>query len=439
LGNFAQYVLPLLAQNGKGENLKIQKISKDRWQVSHPENESEIQISYQYCCSVKNAGGTFKSENQLIITPVNCLVYPEHLIAEKCHIELQIPVNFAKKSSIKNGVCENYYQLAASPIVCGTRICEEIYRVNETNFHVIFEGNVKPDFDKIIADFKGFTEAQIEVFGDFPSADYYFLNLIFDEKHYHGVEHLDSTLIALGPNTEFEMPDFYLNLLGISSHELFHYWNICRIRPVELMPYNYTGEQYFETGYIAEGVTTYYGDLMLAKSKVVSQEVFLELLGDTLNRHLSNPARDSVSVSDSSMDLWLDGYKQGVSGRKVSIYHKGAAIAFILDLWIRKETKGVKSLDDVMRLMWENHGKTGIGYTSSDYKNYIEQVTQASATWYFDDYVYGVKAVEEILNELLLDYGLTLKLQTIADKNEWKLSRLENIEEWQMENLNLLL
>jgi predicted metalloprotease with PDZ domain len=256
LGNFAQYVLPLSAQNEKGEPLAIKKISKDRWEIEN--NGDEITINYHYSCQIKNAGGTFKSENQLVITPVNCLVYSEHLINESCEIDLNLPQNFSVYSSIKNKICQNYYQLAASPIVAGSRIQETVYTIGKTNFHVVFEGNLdfSPYLEKIKNDFKNFTQKQIDLFGDFPSADYYFLNLIFDEKHYHGVEHLDSTLIALGPVNEFDTSDFYLNLLGISSHELFHYWNICRIRPKELLPYNYRQEQYFDTGYVAEGVIT---------------------------------------------------------------------------------------------------------------------------------------------------------------------------------------
>jgi predicted metalloprotease with PDZ domain len=173
---------------------------------------------------------------------------------------------------------------------------------------------------------------------------------------------------------------------------------------------------------------------MLGRSKTVDEETFLELLGDTLDRHLSNPARHSVSVTDSSMDLWLDGYKQGVSGRKVSIYHKGAAIALLLDLWLRKETKNQKSLDDVMRLMWQNHGKTSLGYDSQNYKNYIEQVAQKPADWYFEDYVYGTKAVEEMLNTLLFDFGLQIENQLVESKNKWVLAKLANVEKWQLEN-----
>ena len=220
LGNFAQNMFKLNVINEKGETLECKKISKDKWLVNNT-NAQEITLTYTYACVIKNAGGTFKSPKQLIVTPVNCLIYAEHLIKEACTIEIQTPENFKQISSVKNNTCSNYYELAASPFVCGTEIKQECYTLKGINFHVVFEGKVNPNWKKIIHDFSLFTLEQLELFKTFPSTDYYFLNLIFEEQHYHGVEHLDSTLIALGPDSSFEEESFYNNLLGISSHELF--------------------------------------------------------------------------------------------------------------------------------------------------------------------------------------------------------------------------
>lgn len=409
LGNFAQNMFSLSAISQDGNVLKCQKITKDRWKVES-KNCSSIIFKYKYAAVIKNAGGTFKSDTQFVITPVNCLIYAEDYLNESCSVSLDIPVDFDMASSMETTMeVSSYYELAATPILCSKKIHRETYLVNDTRFHICIEGNVNPNWEKLTTDFKKFTEDQLNLFQDFPSKDYYFLILIFDEKHYHGVEHLNSTLIALGPDVDFENQDFHLNLLGISSHELFHFWNICRIRPKEMMPYDYSKENYFETGYIAEGITTYYGDYVMGRSKTISESDFLAEIGTTLTKHLQNISRFQVSVAESSLDLWLDGYKPGIEGRKVSIYAKGATIALILDLWIRKTTQNKKSLDDVMRLMWKNHGKTGIGYTSEDYKTYIESVALQPVDWYFDEYVFGTVPVDALLESLLLDFGLELK------------------------------
>ncbi len=435
LGNFAQNMFCLSAKNQSGSTLNCYKITKDRWKIEHP-GATTLSLKYTYAAVIKNAGGTFKTPDQLVITPVNCLIYAEHLLGKPCQISLEIPIEFESFSAIKNGLCGSFYELASSPIICGADICEKTLTCSGVQFHILFQGNVSPDWTKITQDYAKFIAEQLSIFKEFVSTDYYFLNLIFEEDHYHGVEHLNSTLIALGPDNAFGHEDFYLNLLGISSHELFHYWNICRIRPLELLPYDYSQETYFQTGYIAEGITTYYGDYLLGRAKVVTTQQCLLDLSATISRHLTNPARHQVSVAESSVDLWLDGYKTGVLGRKVSIYHKGAAIAFLLDLWIRKTTQNTKSLDNVMLLMWQKHGKVGIGYSNNDYKNCIEEVVQQNVEWYFEDYVFGTIPVENLLGSLLLDFGMILKQETSLDSVKWTIYLVEDMNDSKKENFD---
>ena len=435
LGNFAQYMFPISVVDQHGKAVSYQKTKKDRWKISITD-QKEITVSYTYAAQIKNAGGTFKTESSLIVTPVNCLIYAQSRIFESCDIHVDVPEEFQYISAINIAdEVKDYFHLAASPIVCSTNIATKVISIEDINFHICFEGNVEPNWEKILNDYELFIRTQLKMFKDFPVSDYYFLNLIFPEKHYHGVEHLESTLIALGPDEKFHEPDFYENLLGISSHELFHFWNVCRIRPLELMPYNYESENYFDTGYIAEGVTTYYGDYLLGRSGAFTEDQLLNELSKTIHRHLSNDGRHSVSVAESSIDLWLDGYKKGVEKRKVSIYAKGAVIAFILDLWIRKETKNQKSLDDVMRLMWQHHGKKAIGYTTSNYQNYIETTVDSSAQWYFDELVYGTEPVEKYLDTLLPNFGMKLHLE---DGSNDVLYRKFGIEIKQSENAFIL-
>lgn len=414
LGNFAQNVFSISVIDSSGKDVPYRKIKKDKWRID-TEGLNSLIVSYDYAAVIKNAGGTFKTEDSLVLTPVNCLLYAESKIFQECKVSVDVPEGFELASSLEGKMMtENYFELAASPLVYSRNIHRKTIQEKGKNFHICFEGNVDPDWEKIIPDFQKFIVRQLDLFGDFMSDDYYFLNLIFPEKHYHGVEHLHSTLIALGPDTEFSDPKFYQNLLGISSHELFHYWNICRIRPLEMMPYNYGKENYFETGYVAEGVTTYYGDFILGNCDSFTQDQTLEELAGTVNRHLMNSARYKVSVTESSIDLWLDGYKKGVPGRKVSIYAKGASIAWVLDLWILKSTNNSKSLDDVMRLMWTRFGLVSRGYSSKDYQDCIEEVVGETAQWYFDELVNGIVPVEDYLVPLLELFGMNLLLSEVG-------------------------
>src|SRR5690606_25406290 len=113
----------------------------------------------------------------------------------------------------------------------------EVYTVQDIPFHIWIQGDCQPDFVRIIKEFTAFTIEQLELFGDFPVSDYHFLFQILPYKHYHGVEHGNSTVITLGPSEILMAPLLYKELLGVSSHELFHTWNIKKIRPKEMLPY----------------------------------------------------------------------------------------------------------------------------------------------------------------------------------------------------------
>ena len=199
-----------------------------------------------------------------------------------------------------------------------------------------------------------------------------FLYQLLPYKHYHGVEHQNSTVITLGPAELLMTEALYKEFLGVSCHELFHAWNIKSIRPAEMQPYDYSRENYFRTCYVAEGVTTYYGEYLLARAGVRTAAQYFEELNAVLRKHFDDRGRDNLSLADASMDLWLDGYKPGVPDRKVSVYHKGALVALLLDLTLRRLSQHQRSLDDVMRRLYQEFGQTGIGYTEADYQRIVD-------------------------------------------------------------------
>ena len=211
---------------------------------------------------------------------------------------------------------ENYEQLVDSPLIASPNLKLASYEVNGIPFYIWIQGDCTPDWSRIIQDFTAFTQEQITLFGDFPVQDYHFLNQLLPYKYYHGVEHSNSTVITLGPAELLMSKSLYKDFVGVSLHELFHTWNIKKIRPQEMMPYDYTQENYFRTGYVAEGLTTYYGDYLLARAGVYTADEYFEELNGVLSKHFNDYGHQHYSVADSSFDLWLDGYKPGVPDRK---------------------------------------------------------------------------------------------------------------------------
>ena len=233
----------------------------------------------------------------------------------------------------------------------------------------------------------------------FPSEKFDFIIHSLPYRHYHGVEHQNSTVLVLGPNTMENKEKYNLDLLGVASHELFHAWNVTRIRPTELMPYDYSKENYYETGFVTEGYTTYYGDLFLVRSGVFDETQYFTELNTIFKRHFENYGRHNLSLTDSSFDLWIDGYKKLLPSRKVSIYVKGATVALILDLTIRKHSSNKFSLDDIMTELWENFGKIEKGYSKQDVYDLIIKYAGPQANAFIEKYYEGILPLENELVE----------------------------------------
>ncbi|RFC54978.1 M61 family metallopeptidase [Brumimicrobium aurantiacum] len=408
LGDFAKNVNHFQILDEKGEKVEYQKSNKNTW-IVQTSNVQTITVKYSYYAKDLNAGSTFLDASQLYVNPVNCCVFTDEIYNDPIQVELNIPDAWDVAHSLKvdnnSFTAANYDELVDSPFICSGNLQKTSYTVEGTTFYIWFNGIVKPDWKRLENDFKAFTISQIKAFSKFPTDEYHYLIQVLPYATYHGVEHSKSTVITLGPSyAVFE--EFYKELLGVSSHELYHTWNVKSIRPVEMMPYNFKEENYTELGYIAEGVTTYMGDLMLYKSGVFNLKQYLQEMDKQIQKHMDNFGRLNYSVADSSFDTWLDGYVPGAPERKVSIYTEGCLLAFILDVHILKHTNNEKCLDDLMRELYLNYGDKGIGVSKADYLKEVERITNQTMQWFFDDYLHGTKAYTPLLIECLNEIGI---------------------------------
>ena len=422
LGNFAKNIRKWQAFNDKNETLAYKKITKDSWQVS-TEGSSKIIIQYDYYCSQADAGGCWVDDEQIYINPVHCFLFLTERLHESCTIELVVPKNYKIAGSLKktienNLIASDFHQLFDSPFIASPTLQMNKYSINGTDFNIWLQGNCKPDWERIIRDFSLFTENQFNMMGSFPFDEYNFLVQILPYNFYHGVEHLSSTVLALGPGHQLMNDSLYDDFIGVASHELFHAWNIKTIRPVEMHPYDYKKENYSRLGFVYEGVTTYYGDLILARCGVFNAEQFFKEINVRLQKHFDNPGRFNLSVADSSFDTWLDGYNSGIPGRKTSIYDEGCLTAMMTDLLIRKKTNSNSSLDDVMKTLYTDFGKKNIGYTEHDYISIVEYISKQPMADFFLDHIYGTEDDEKFINDLFSYAGCELIKKSSSEYSE---------------------
>jgi predicted metalloprotease with PDZ domain len=201
------------------------------------------------------------------------------------------------------------------------------------------------------------------------------------------------------------MNDFaYMGFMSTTSHELFHAWNVKRLRPEALWPYDYSTPQLTRLHWVTEGVTSYYDKLFLARSGVASEELYYEALGNTIRGLQRSPGRKVTSASLASLTSWHSGYGDGNPNQSISFYTKGSLLGLLLDLQIRDLTDGEKSLDDAIRYLWREYYEQDRGYPEDGLQRAVETIAGQSFDDFFARYVHGVDELP--YNEYLDVVGL---------------------------------
>lgn len=374
-----------------------------------------MKVTYSYYAADLNAGSTFADQKQLYVNPCNCLMYISGLTNTEHLVTLEIPDNYSIASSLKTEgktlIARNYDELADSPFFAAGHIQTQHFKVNHIDFYLHFHGECMPDRERLQKDFSCYIKEQLDFFGEVHFSAYHFLFQILPQKFHHGVEHTENTVIAFGPGYNLMMGDTYNEFLGLCCHEFFHTWNIKTIRPAEMYPYDYSRENYARTGFVYEGVTTYYGDKLLLTSGVFDQQVYFKTLEERLTKHLHSFGRFNLSVGDSSFDNWLDGYTPGAPYRKTNIYDEGCLVAFMLDVLILKGSAHKNSLQYVMKKLYDDFYKKGKGYTEEDFTALCSEAANNDLNDFFKKYVYGLEPYEPLLKECFSYIGLHLEKQ----------------------------
>ncbi len=417
LGNFAKNIRDFRVSNEENRPVNFIKISKDSWRIES-KNSKEIEVEYLYYANELNAGSTYLDEHQLYVNPINCCCYVVGREMEPGTLEIKVPENYqiavALPAISKNSFSiSNFDELVESPFIASPTLTKWTYQVEDYNFYIWFQGLVTGNEEKVVKDFEKFTRHQIQAFKSLPTKEYHFLYQLSPFKSYHGVEHTASTVITLGPDKEVFQDKLYEEFIGVSSHELYHAWNIKALRPASMKPYAYAKENYSKLGYIYEGLTTYMGDLCLWESGVYTNRHFQHSFEVWLEKHFYNSGRKHYSIAASSYDTWLDGYVLGIPGRKVSIYQDGALCMFMIDCIIRERSDNTNSLQDIMTEMYSSKDIRENGYSEAYIMDIFVKYGGIEVKEIFDKHIYGTE-----------DYLHNLK--KAFKRQGWQLDILDN-------------
>ncbi len=399
-----------------GKLTNFEKSSSHTWKVtSNP--GSQCLLTYELYSADLSAGNTYFDNELLLINPVNSSVYPRCMEGDTCQIELHLPKGWRFASSFQLVeqrddtvifAAGNIQELLDTPILGAPDLQTLRYQSKGIPFEIHFTGAKFPEREKLLADFSAFTEFQIASFGHFPVDQYHFLFIFTPHRYHHGVEHDRSTVIVLGPASDLNKREIYDELLGVSSHELYHTWNVKALRPKDWFPYNFTGESPSRLGYVAEGITTYMGDWMLWKSGVLSDSWWLAELSIHLQKHYDNHGRYNLSLADASIDTWIDGYtRTGTPHRRVSIYSEGALLALVMDAWIMQASARAESLTTFMRKFFNTYHSSG--YNESQFWKALNDTATMPWDKLRTDVVDGTGMLDSYVQEALNYFGLEIK------------------------------
>jgi len=306
-----------------------------------------------------------------------------------------------------------------------------VFNVKGVPHRIVIDGAGNYDPERMRRDVQKIVETQVELMGgEVPYRDYTFI-LHLRSNAGGGLEHLNSCALgyprfgftirsgeratSAAPNTTDRPEPDYRGFLGLVSHEFFHLWNVKRIRPDALGPFDYTQENYTKVLWVAEGITDYYADLVLRRAGLISESEYLTAIARSIQNMQNTPGRLEQSVEESSFDAWVKYYRQDENSvnSQVSYYDKGALLGLLLDLEIRKRSGGAKSLDDVMRYLYAEFYKKNRNYGPADFQKACELMAGGSFEEFFSKYVRGKEELD--YNAALEAAGLRLETSAAAD------------------------
>jgi predicted metalloprotease with PDZ domain len=387
-----------------GVALSAEKINKNTWILSIPKNVSAAEFHYRVYCFEMSVRTSFIDENQALLNMASVLMTVKGSENKGGDLAIDFPVrwfNYATALNLADGASDavreytemelktelrrleftypNFDDLVDAPIQLGD-FPKIKFDVNGVPHEVAMVGRNNADLEKLATDMQLMCRTMAKVVNDHPCKRYTFIvqNV---EAGGGGLEHKNSTVLMMS-RWAYTDPNRYKGFLGLVAHEYFHLWNVKRIRPAELGPFNYREENYTSLLWLAEGITSYYDEIALMRAGIVNRKEFLSTMAGYVNAHENRMGARVATISEMSHDAWIKEYRPNENSKNstYSYYSKGVIVGFLFDAWIAANTNGSKHLDDIMQYLWRTHyknkalGEEGKGITEKEFIDAVKTV-----------------------------------------------------------------
>jgi len=384
-----------------GHEIPFKKTRKNWWSINTTGKNSII-IKYNiYCNEISVRTATIDASHAFLST-AGIFIYPEGMLNQPSTIHIIPYKDWTKVSTslpmVNNDTftrySPNYDILFDSPIEVGN---QDVFGFDAdgVKYEVAMVGGGNYDPERLKKDMAKIVDQETAIYGENPNKYYVFIvhNYL---KGGGGLEHLSSTVLGASRDA-YGHEATYQNFLSLVAHEHFHLWNVKRLRPIALGPFDYDNENYTTDLWIAEGFTAYYEDIVLRHADMIPVDNYLKVLSNDINSVENTPGKKIQSVADASYDAWIKAYRpnENTANSTISYYSKGSVLAFLLDLEIINDSNAKYSLDDVMRYMYYEYYKTKKrGYTDAEFKLGLEKFVGKNLDDFYKKYVYGLDDID---------------------------------------------
>jgi predicted metalloprotease with PDZ domain len=408
---FARHVQDFTAFDEGGRALEWSKTDKNTWRL-RTGSARAFRATYRVYANELSVRTNELNADHAFWNNAALLMYPEGALNQPSTLRInpfgnwKIATGLPSAGAPNTFRAENFDVLYDSPVEV-SNFKQLDFQVRGVPHRIVIdgEGNYDPKLLTLLV--QRIVEMEVGIFNEIPYHDYtFFLHLRADAGG--GLEHLNSTALGFRP-FGFGTEDGYRRFGSLVAHEFFHLWNVKRLRPDALGPFDYTKENYTRLLWVAEGITEYYANLVLRRVGVVTEGGYLSQIAANIQTIQETPGRRLMSAEESSFDAWIKYYRpdENSTNTSISYYDKGELLGLLLDLEIRRRTKGAKSLDDVMRTLYVDFYKKGRNYSPEDFQKICETIAGSSMEEFFARYVRGREELP--YNQVLAAAGLSLE------------------------------
>ncbi|MDB5022616.1 MAG: family metallopeptidase [Mucilaginibacter sp.] len=405
---FSKNVESFSAEAG-GQILNAKKIRKNIWHIPTA-NISALKIRYRVYAFELSVRTSLIDASHAFLSSSGIFMYPAGMLHHPCTIHIIPYKDWTRVSTSLDMVngdpfilhSPDYDILFDSPIEVGNQDVFE-FEAAGVKYEVAMCGVGNYDKERLIKDMPAIVAEETAIYGENPNKRYVFIvhNTL---KGGGGLEHLSSTVLGAARDN-YASENGYRSFLSLVAHEHFHLWNVKRLRPVALGPFDYDNENYTTDLWIAEGFTAYYQDIIIRRTNLYPPDNYLGVLAADINYVVNQSGGKIQTLAEASYDAWIKYYRPNENSvnTNISYYNKGAVMALVFDLEIINDTHGRYSLDDVMSYMYHTYYKTKKrGYTDEEFKQGLEKFSGKNLDEFYKKYIYGLADIDY---DKYLDYA----------------------------------